>query len=385
MGPSKRVVIIAGEASGDLLGSGLMEALKKQSGQEIDFQGVGGDLMQAQGLRSFFPMGDINLLGVVEIVRHLPRVLRRLSQTTDQIRALKPDVVITIDAPAFTMRLHKRLKGTGIKIVHYVAPTVWAWAPGRAKTLAQHVDHLLTLYPFEAPYFERHGLATTFVGHGVTALGIDRADGPGFRKRHGISEQSPLVCVLPGSRRSELDNLCPVFKEVVRQLAVTVPGIRFVLPTLPHRRALVESHIHDWDVPLIITDDGAEKYAAFRASTLAVAASGTVALELACASLPMLICYKVNWLTAFLARYLLKVPYICMINLLLNRLVVPEFVQERCVAEAIYPAALDLLTHETARSAMVQDMHQAVALLTSPDCMSPADKAAAVVTGIWDR
>ncbi|HSR72174.1 MAG TPA: lipid-A-disaccharide synthase, partial [Kiloniellales bacterium] len=213
------VFLVAGEPSGDLLGARLMAALEQESGGRARFAGVGGSAMTAAGLKSLYPMADLSHMGLAEVVPHLPRLIRRLGETVTAIARLRPDIVVTIDSPEFSFRVARSARRLGIPLVHYVAPQVWAWRPGRARRLAQRVDHLLVLLPFEPAFFERFGLACSFVGHSVLESGAARGDGAAFRRRHGLAESTPLVAVLPGSRGGEVRRLLPVFGPALARLA----------------------------------------------------------------------------------------------------------------------------------------------------------------------
>ena len=260
--------------------------------------------------------------------------------------------LLTIDAPDFCFRVIKKLKARGVSVpvVHFVAPSVWAWRPGRAKTVAGFLDHLLCLLPFEPPYFKREGLKATFVGHPVVASTIGNGDGPSFRARHAIAPDAPVLAVLPGSRVGEVERLLPVFGEAVGKLAAQFPGLAVVMPTVAHLEERVRAATRDWPAPVLIVG-GAEKADAFAASDAALAASGTVALELAMAGLPGVIGYRLNALTAFLARRLLKTRYVNLINIILGREAVPELLQENCTPDNLARETARLLADEGARAA----------------------------------
>lgn len=349
------IFLIAGEASGDLLGAQLMESLKKH--QNVRFAGIGGKAMTAQGLTSLFPMEDLSLLGIGAILRSLPLLLRRLRFTVKTIRALAPDAVITIDAPEFTSRVMKKLRALPQRprLIHYVAPTVWALRPGRAKITATFLDHLLCLYPFEPPLFEKYGLPTTFVGHPL-------AQDPLLPEPRNPN----LLCLLPGSRRSEIKRLLPLFVETFFLLKKKFPDLKAILPTLPHLEPLIRKLFPDLGPDIQIVVGEAEKKKAFSHSYLALAASGTVALQLAQVQLPCIIAYKIDVLSAFLARYLLKTPWVCMINILLRKPVVPECLQEKCTPSHLSSALTILLMDSRAYRYQQKSMEEAINLLKAP-------------------
>jgi lipid-A-disaccharide synthase len=377
-----KIFIIAGEPSGDLLGGRLLAALNSRAGGQLQIEGVGGPRMEEQGLRSLFPMTDLAVFGLAEVLPRLPLILRRMKETVAAIRASKPDLVVTIDAPDFTNRVARKLKGEGIPFVHYVAPTVWAWRPGRAAKLAKIYQHLLALFPFEPPYFEKVGLPCTFVGHPLLEAGITGRDPSQFRAAHGLSAGDDVLVVLPGSRRSELQNLLPVFSQVVRNLAQKRPGLRIIIPTLPHWHETIQAATRDWPgQPILLTSD-AEKYDAFAIATAALAASGTVALELGLAGTPAVIAYQIHPLTYALYRRLIRVKYANLVNIMADKLVVPECLQANCTAEKITSELLDLITNRAAQQMQRQELQKVQAWLAPSYGQTPSQKAAETVLGL---
>ncbi len=339
--------VVAGEPSGDALGAPLIGALREMTGGGATFAGVGGPLMEAQGLATLFPFGDLAVMGFTEVVPRIPVILRRLAETAEAVRREKPDALVTIDSPGFSFRLARRLAGEGVPLIHYVAPSVWAWRPGRAKEVAGFLDHLLVLFPFEPPYFEAEGLPCTFVGHPVVERRL--GDGPAFRTRHEIAAEAPLLCVLPGSRRSEADRLLPIFGETVAALAASRPALRLVVPTVPTVAGRVAAAVASWPGRPIVVHDQAGKWDAFAAATVALAASGTVALELGMAGLASVIAYKVSPLTAWLIRRSVRVRFANLVNLLLDDEVVPECLQEKCTVANLVARTARLLDDPVAR------------------------------------
>ncbi|MHA1598429.1 MAG: lipid-A-disaccharide synthase, partial [Alphaproteobacteria bacterium] len=376
------IYLIAGEPSGDLLGARLMAALKRRG--PVAFAGVGGPKMTEQGLSSLFPMHDLSVMGVAEVLPHLPKLLGRIRQTRADVRARRPAVLITIDAPDFCFRVAAKLRGEGIKLVHYVAPSVWAWKPGRAKKIAGFLDHLLALLPFEPAYFERHGLNTSFIGHSVIESAADSGDGPGFRSRHGVAEDAPLLAVLPGSRGGEISRLLPIFAETVAMLAADRPGLRVVVPTLEGRVREIEAAVADWPIEALVVSGEAEKFDAFAAADMALAASGTVALELAMAQTPMVIAYKFNPLTGLFARLLVKTPYANLVNIVLGRRAVPEFIMGDCRADLLKPAVAGLLDDENACRAQIEASAEALKMLGKGG-PSPSGRAADVIMELLSK
>ncbi|MGB0935069.1 MAG: lipid-A-disaccharide synthase [Alphaproteobacteria bacterium] len=351
---TKKVFVLAGEASGDLLGAEAMQAIKHQTNGDVQFRGVGGKQMQAEGLESLYPMTDLSVMGLFEVLRRLPTLIKRMLQTEKAIRSWQPDLILTIDAPDFSFRLAKRVRDTGIKHVHYVAPTVWAWRPGRAKKIAKLIDHLLAVLPFEPPYFEKEGLPCTYVGHPVSRLGIDTIDRQQFRIQHNIAAETKLLCMLPGSREGEVTRLLPVFQETVKRLRQDDPDLKVVVPLADTVADKVKSLIN---MDVIYTNGEQEKYAAMRASDAALAASGTVSLQLAMAEIPFVIGYKMNPITAWLAKKVVKVPSMTLVNLLLDKPVVPEFFQNDCTSVRLCQALQDCFS-PSKRTAFLKDLKE---------------------------
>jgi lipid-A-disaccharide synthase len=312
------IFIIAGEPSGDVLGGRLMAALSEMAPGGVRFTGIGGESMQGQGLESLFPMEELSVMGIAEILPHLPRLLRRIKQTAAAVDESRPQALITIDSPDFTRRVARRVRDRAIPRIHYVAPTVWAWRPGRAKGFAQDFSHLLALLPFEPPWFQRAGLPCTFTGHPVIESGADRGDGAGFRARYGIADEVPLVCVLPGSRRGEVARLAGDFGNALDLFRRRYPD-----------------HAAGWPGSPLVVRGASARYDAMAASSVALAASGTVALELALARVPSVIAYRVAPLTHFIVRRMLSVEYGNLINLIEDREIVPELIQGDCRPERL--------------------------------------------------
>ena len=245
------IFVVSGETSGDNLAGRLMGALKEQTGGRVRFAGVGGPMSAAHGLESLFPMHDLSVMGLAEVLPHLPRLIKRLNQTAAAARELKPDVIVTVDSPGFCLRLAHKMRGSGIPIVHYVAPQLWAWRPGRAHKLAERVDHLMALLPFEVPFFANYGISCTYVGHSAIESGATRGDGPEFRERHGLPADGPVLCVLPGSRSGEVRRILPVFGEALRQLIETYPDLHVVIPVVTSVAEEVGALTKDWPLPVI--------------------------------------------------------------------------------------------------------------------------------------
>lgn len=350
--PAPLIFLIAGEHSGDALGAKVIAGLKQATGGNVRIAGIGGPEMTAEGLQSLFPMRELAIMGLLEVIPHIPRVLRRIEQTVKAIEEMRPDAVLTIDAPGFCFRVARKLQGRGIPLVHLVAPTVWAWKPKRAEKIAKFLDDLLVILPFEPPYFTKHGLATTYVGHPVVEN--PAGDGAAFRARHGIPTEASLLAVLPGSRRGEIDRLLPPFGETVRDLASRHPGLRIAVPAVDSLRAQIAGAVQDWPVPVTLCDGATEKADLFAAADLALSAAGTAVLELVLAGVPTVAAYKVNPVSYRIALRLVSLKRYTLPNILLEREIVPELIQDNCTAERLSAALEALLTDPAARARQIE-------------------------------
>lgn len=372
------IFIIAGEPSGDILAGRLIGALKEQTEGRARFAGVGGPQCIAQGLDSLFPMRELSLMGLAEVLPHLPRLVRRLNQTAAAARELKPDIVVTVDAPSFNLRVAQKLRGSCIPIAHYVAPQAWAWRAGRAKTLGKRVDHLMALLPFEVPFFAEHGLPCTYVGHPAIETAM-AGDGPAFRKKYRIPSTAPLLCVVPGSRSGEVRHLLPDFAAAVSMLKDLFPDLHVVIPVAPNVAERVEAETAAWPLPVVRVTNPPERFDAFAASDAAMAKSGTVTLELGLARVPMVVAYKVSAITAFIVRRMpIAVKHASLANLLAEREVVPELIQEYCTPENLADKVGHLLGSANARAAQQKGFSDVLHALGDTD-PPPSARAAKVV------
>ena len=374
------IFIVSGETSGDNLAGRLMAALKAETGGRVRFAGIGGRESEAQGLDSLFPMRELSLMGLAEVLPHLPRLIRRLNQTSEAVLTLQPDAVVTVDSPSFCLRLAHHLRGSGIPVVHYVAPQLWAWRPGRAKKLAKRVDHIMALLPFEPAFFAKYGISTTFVGHPAIESGAVRGNGAAFRAKHAIPPEATVLCVVPGSRAGEVRRILPIFDAALDLIRQKHPDLRIVIPVADATADLVAQHTRDWPFPVTYASP-AERFDAFAASNVAMAKSGTVTLELALADVPMVIAYRVNPATAFIVRRMISIKYASLVNLLADREVIPEFLQENCTPENLAAGIDVLLTSAEARDKQHQGFREVLHALgdLSP---TPSERAAKVVLDI---
>ena len=374
-----KVFLAAGEPSGDLLAARLMRALKKQTKGAVSFSGVGGEAMRAEGMASLFPISDLSVMGFWEVLPSIPRILRRIRETVAAVEREKPDIVITVDSWSFSKQVHLRLQKKGIRIphIHYVAPQVWAWKEKRARQIKKWVDHLLLLLPFEEKYFAPYGMAMTYVGHPVIEGGADQGDAKLFLKAHKLSEKDVILTVLPGSRKTEIKYLLPVFRETVAQLVKKYPKLRVVIPTVETVKRKVEQETTSWPVKPVIVTGEKERYDAFAASRAALSASGTVSLELSMAGVPHLIAYKVSPVSAWLVRRLIKIKYVNLVNILADEKIIPELLQEDCNSTQIMLELEKLMTDE----GRVQQKRAAAVLrqLGAGKKETPSEKAGEVV------
>ncbi len=346
-----KVFVIAGEVSGDALGGALMEGLRAEV-PEVQFDGVGGPLMEAQGLRSRFEMSELSLMGLVEILPKYFQLKRRIAETAQAVLDMKPDVLITIDSPDFCLRVCKIVKAhSSIRCVHYVAPSVWAWRPKRAEKMARVIDHVLALLPFEPPYMEAAGMACDFVGHPITTQPqASDAEAAAFRTRIA-PDAAPLLLALPGSRRGEVERLAPIFGETLRLFVKDHPETHIIVPAAAPVADLVRARVAGWSGRVTVLDPtgqaadafAAEKRAAFKAADLALAASGTVSLELAAADTPMVIAYDMNWLSRRIIARMLQIDTVTLVNLVSETRTVPEFIGARCQPDLIAKGLDDVL------------------------------------------
>ncbi|MBF8006079.1 MULTISPECIES: lipid-A-disaccharide synthase [Pseudomonas] len=327
-----RIALVAGEASGDILGAGLMRALKAQH-PSVEFIGVGGPLMQAEGLTSYFPMERLSVMGLVEVLGRLRELLARRKLLIQTLIAEKPDVFIGIDAPDFTLNIELKLRQAGIKTVHYVSPSVWAWRQKRVLKIREGCDLMLTLLPFEARFYEEKGVPVRFVGHTLADTIPLQADRAAARAELGLPE-GPLVALMPGSRGGEVGRLGALFFDAAERLQALKPGVRFVLPcSSPQRRAQIEALLVGRDLPLTLLDG--HSHLALAACDAVLIASGTATLEALLYKRPMVVAYRLAPLTYWILKRMVKSPYISLPNLLAQRLLVPELLQDAATPEAL--------------------------------------------------
>lgn len=380
-----KIYLIAGEPSGDLLGSRFMKAMQAKN-PNVEFVGVGGESMESAGLKSLFDISDLAVMGLAEVIPSIPKILKLIKKTVQDIENQRPDVIMTIDSWSFAARVQKKIrrKKLGIPQVHYVAPQVWAWKKKRAKTMYKYVDLLLTLLPQEPKYFIPYKLEAVCVGHPVIESQVVHGNAEAFRQKFKISTDKKIISILPGSRHNEVAALFPIFLEGAKQLLERNPQLHFVVPTVKTVAARVQKMCADSALPLTIVENEQDRYDAFKASSAAVAASGTVALELAIANVPHIIGYKVSPLTGWLAKKFLHIQFVNLSNIILGREIIPELLQERCIPVNISLYIEGLLNHDEWYDKQM-DGFKKVRMLLGQGEQTPSEKACDIVCRLIER
>jgi lipid-A-disaccharide synthase len=373
------IYMIAGEASGDALGARLIHAIAQRR-PEIRFAGIGGSQMAAHGVDSLFPIQDLALMGLLEVLPRLFQLRHRLRQTVADIAARRPDVVVTIDSPGFTLRVLKAIRPLGVHRVHYVAPQAWAWRESRVRHYPGLWDQLLCLLPFEPEFFAGHGLPATFVGHPVLESGANTGNADRFRAQHGIDPTTRILTVMPGSRRTEVTRLLPILGATLRHMPDVVPVVPLAGPVAD----TVRQGTRDWPRAPVLVTELQDKYDAFAASSAALTKSGTSTLELAMAGVPMVVAYRVNPLTAAIAKQVVKVRYASIINLIAGREVIPEFIQQACTPVRLAATMRLLLDDPAAIEAQRAGCQEALRSLRPAEGTPSEATAAAVLQGLSD-
>ena len=377
------IYVIAGEVSGDIIGARLIRDIKRLRKYKFSFAGVGGEQMTNEGVQSLFPISEMAVMGIFELVPHVPNLIRRIHETVQDIIAKKPVAVISIDSKAFTMRVAKLIQkqqkesDNEIKLIHMVAPTVWAWRPGRAKNISKFLDHLLTLFPFEPPFFTRHGLPTTFIGHPLAEQPVGCSSI--YRNIHDVDEATKIICLLPGSRPGEIKRLLPIFKKTLDLLLKKYPNIHIAMPTVVSVEGMLRRETLDWETPVSIITDPEMKLNAFAASSAALAASGTVTLELAVAKVPSVIAYKVNPLSAIVGYFLVNQDAVVLPNKLTDEEIFPLYLQWKCTPYNLYEAVIQKIENPTDQLIEVSD---AIRNMLRPNGQSSQNLAAQIIINL---
>ena len=346
-----KIMLVAAEASGDALGAGLARALKSRLGDQVVFVGVGGPRMAAEGVVSPFDIAELSILGWIEGLKAYGKVKRRVQETAALAEREQPDAVVLIDSWGFTIRVAKAIRAARptVPLIKYVGPQVWASRPGRARTLAGAVDHLLALYAFDAPWFEKEGLATTVVGSSALHVDMDHADGAAFRARRGIAQDARLLLVLPGSRPSEIRRMTPVYEAAIRKLKAVDPTLEVAVVAAGTVAQDVAGRVAAWPFRVHLVEES-EKYDAMRAATAALATSGTVSTELALAGAPMVIAYKIDGLSYQLMKRMVTAKHITLFNVAADDRIAPEFIQNEATP-TLLAAAVGRLLNDPAAAA----------------------------------
>ena len=377
------IMIVAGETSGDLLGADFIEAVRVLYPDAV-FSGVGGPAMISAGFSSLFDMSEIAIMGLGPILANLRRLFGLVDLTAAHACDTRPDMVVLIDSPEFNHRVAARIKKrhADIPVICYVAPSVWAWRRGRARKMARHFDAVLSLFPFESHIFEAlSGPPCHFVGHPIVARFQSYAPIADFRGKYNIPAAGNLLCVLPGSRMSEIRKLVPIFEQTIARVSAQVEDLSVVIPVVAHTREAVRARVANWPVESILVEEESDKIAAFSAANAALAASGTATLELGMAGLPSVIAYKMGGLMGALLMRVLRVPSAVIVNLVLDAPVMQEFLEDRCTADLITPAVCDLLQDDGLNEAKRAHLAPLADVLGSPG-QSPAARAAEIIRSL---
>lgn len=379
--------LVAGEPSGDVLGGKLIDAIKEQD-PNAEFYGIGGTVMVNAGLNSLFPMSELTVIGIWEAMMRLPQLLKIRKAIVFEIEKLQPDAVITIDFPDFNFALAKKIRANRnikTKLIHYVAPTVWAWRPGRAKDVAKYLDAMICILPFEPPFFKKHKLPSIFVGHPITQDDPSSGVGEEFRRTHQVPDDVRLLGLFFGSRQSELHNNAKIIKETAIYIKEQLDDVHLVVPTLESLEYEILQILNDVNIITYVESDYSKKWDAMAACDAAIAVSGTVGLELAYAGVPHVIVYKAHPVTYLMVRLLVKVKYAHLANIILNKPVVPEFLQMRCKSELISAEVLKLLENKAEAQNIVKDLDEVRKALGSDQDERPSAKAARYIMSIINR
>jgi lipid-A-disaccharide synthase len=377
-----KVMLVAGEASGDLLGAGLARALKAKL-PGVQLVGVGGGKMAAEGVESPFDISELSVLGIFEGVAAYPRVVARVKDTLALAQTEKPDVVVLIDSWGFTLRVAQALKrwNPAVKVVKFVGPQVWASRPGRAKTLAKTIDHLLSILPFDQPFYAPFGLPVTFVGNPTLSRDFSGADPARARKALNAGPDDQILLVLPGSRPGEVKRMMGPFGEAVDLLRQSHPGLIVAVPAAGPVAQAVKDHAAAWSQPVHIIEEDQAKYDAMKACTVALACSGTVSTELALCGAPMVIAYRIGAATYFVLKPLIKTAYATLFNIAAQKFIAPEFIQHDCTAIKLAGAVAERLDDVKLRQRQISEQDAALTLMGRGQA-DPYAKAADVVASL---
>ena len=376
---ARKIFLVATEESGDRLGANLMKVLRQRLGGAVRFEGVGGQSMAREGLTSLFPIEELSIMGLAAVVKQFPMILRRIRETAAAVTKASPDILVIIDSPDFTHRVARcvRARDPSIPIIDYVSPSVWAWRPGRARAMRAYVDHVLALLPFEPEAYRRlRGPPCSYVGHPLTEqIGVLR---PGVEEQKRRDEQPPVLLVLPGSRRSEINHHMAVFGETLGQLAAEAVPFELILPTMPHLQDAVREGVKNWPVQPRVVIGEQEKRAALRIARAALAKSGTVTLELALSGVPMVTAYRTGAVEAWIMLRAINVKSVILANLVAGENVVPEFLQRDCTPKKLSQALREVLNESPLRRRQLDAFAKIEAIMSTGN-QSPSVRAADIV------
>lgn len=380
---TKKIFVIAGEPSGDVLGASMMRELKNQASSPLEFIGIGGPLMEAEGLQSLLPMNELCVMGLWEVLWQLPRLLKLINGVVEEVEMAQPDALVTIDLPDFNFEVVRRLRkraNINCKMVHYVSPSVWAWRAGRAKKVAGLYDKVLCLLPFEPPYYKDLNTEAVFVGHPLVeaAQGYDAQK---FKLENNIEKTDLTIGLFLGSRERELQAHAPIFLESIKLIKEQHPELKIIVPTLPEFEFNVRAALESWPFETIVVSAPDLKWDSFAACDVAIAVSGTVGLELAYIGVPHIIAYRTYLLTALMIKMLIKVNYAHLANILMERPIIPECLQAKCNSSNIAKEIIKLIRDKGAREKQVDDLRALAGVITPADMM-PGAKAADEVLAI---
>jgi lipid-A-disaccharide synthase len=376
---ARRIFLIATEESGDRLGAKLMKVLRQRLGGAVQFEGVGGQSMAREGLVSLLPIEELSIIGLAAVVQQLPMILRRIRQTADAVTQASPDILVIIDSPDFTHRVARRVRARdpSIPIIDYVSPSVWAWRPGRARAMCAYVDHVLALLPFEPEEYRRlRGPPCSYVGHPLTEQTALLRPGVDEQKRR--DGQPPVLLVLPGSRRSEINHHMAVFGETLGRLQAEGVTFELILPTMAHLQEAVADGLKSWKVVPRVVVGEQEKRAAFRIAHAAFAKSGTATLELAIAGVPMVAAYRAGAIETWIMRRMIQLSSVILANLVIGENVVPEFIQQDCTPEKLLPALREILSDSPLRRRQVEAFARIDSIMSTGN-QPPSVRAADIV------
>jgi lipid-A-disaccharide synthase len=374
-----KIYIIAGEDSGDNIGSKLMLALK-QTIPDCQFFGIGGRKMEAQGLNSLFAMEEISIFGFFEIIPHIRKIIALINLTVNSIIAIKPDIVITIDSRGFNYKVAKKIKGKiSAKLVHYVAPTVWAYNEKRAEKFAKIYDHMIAILPFEPPYFEKYGLPCSFVGHPI--IEDQKGNRALFRSKYDIEDSDNLLCICTGSRKSEINKLARIFFSAVKLLQTKIKDLVVVIPISQRFHKIIKNFIQEMNLNIrfVLIENNEEKYDAFAASDIALVKNGTVAYEVAWQNCPMVVAYKINPFSYLLLKLFIKIKFVNLINILNKKEIIPELIQTNCTPEKISQTLSDLYNNKKAIEKQIDSYKKTFTMLGVNEKETPSLKAASII------